>query len=205
MIDTILSSILQILIFLLIPTLIYRIFFWRKLSFRAYIGWTKSNKRANIYALGIAVLFALPILMLSYFNVEFREILLDPKSVTGGIKLIKGDIQAAITILVVAIFKTALSEEILFRGFMAKRLIRWLGFVMGNGLHAIIFGLIHTLLFLQISTNIYFLTTIFIFPALGAYLSAYINEKMAGGSIIPGWIAHLGGNLLAYSFVRWLF
>ena len=95
-----------------------------------------------------------------------------------------------VLVIIIAILKTSLAEEILFRGFIAKRLIAWLGFLRGNLAQAAIFGVIHTALFATITTYIPFLILIFILPSAGAYVSAYLNEKIANGSIIPGWISH---------------
>jgi len=45
---------------------------------------------------------------------------------------------------------------------------------------------------------------IFVVPAAGAYVSVYLNEKIAGGSIVPGWISHASANVLSYSIVGFL-
>jgi hypothetical protein len=38
-------------------------------------------------------------------------------------------------------------------------------------------------------------------PFVGALLATWLNEKQGGGSIVPGWILHGGGNLVAYASV----
>ena len=50
------------------------------------------------------------------------------------------------------IFQTGLSEEILFRGFLAKRLISRFGFATGNLLQGLVFGILHLSL-IHISTT----------------------------------------------------
>ncbi|MEZ4990761.1 MAG: hypothetical protein R2824_10130 [Saprospiraceae bacterium] len=45
---------------------------------------------------------------------------------------------------------------------------------------------------------------IFIIPSIGAYVSVYLNKKMADGSIIPGWISHALANVLAYGIVGFI-
>ncbi len=103
--------------------------------------------------------------------------------------------------IIAATLKTSLSEEIFFRGFLAKRLISVTNFQIGNIVQAVVFGIIHTLLFMSITENIIFLIIIFVFPTVGAYLKTYINEKLGNGSIIPGWIAHGTANLISYSVI----
>ena len=106
--------------------------------------------------------------------------------------------ESLVILFIAAVFKTSFTEELFFRGFLAKRLIAWLGFGVGNFIQALIFGIIHVLIFLYMNAGIGFLIFMFLLSGLAGWLTAYINEKMANGSIIPGWIAHGLGNVLAY-------
>ena len=201
MINTLFSAILQLLVFSLIPLLVYLIRYRKLAGFLDYIGLKPSPLKANMLALLITALIALPIIVIGILDEQFLTVLTDPKSVTGQIRQIADPGQTIITVLIMAILKTALAEEIFFRGFVAKRLIALLGFQAGNWLQAVLFGLLHGVLFLSVTDNPLFIAVIFIFPTLGAYFKAYLNEKLANGSIIPGWIAHASGNLVAYSYV----
>ena len=49
-------------------------------------------------------------------------------------------------VMIFAFLQTGLSEEILFRGFLNKRLSNRFGFAIGNTLQAILFGLVHGIL-----------------------------------------------------------
>lgn len=202
--NELISAILQVLFFTSIPFLVYLLRKKTSKGFLNYIGIKKSTGRANLLALLLTVLLAGPLLALILTNEAFREIMTDPFSVTGKIRALGPGFAAYTIILIAAVFKTALSEEILFRGFIAKRLIAITNFRTGNIIQAVIFGIIHTLLFLRITDNIYFLLIIFLIPALGAYLKTYINEKHANGSIIPGWIAHATANLITYSIILFI-
>jgi len=137
-------------------------------------------------------------------NTEFKEIILEPESITGKFNQMGLSANSILLLLIIAIFKTSLSEEILFRGFITKRLIGLLGFIKGNVLQATIFGAIHTALFALITANLVFLIVIFILPTLGAYVSGYLNEKIGNGSIYPGWISHGLANVIAYSVVGFI-
>lgn len=201
MINTTINAVLQVLVLLLIPFIAYLI---RKKTTKGFwndLGFKKSNKKANLYALLVMLILVLPVIILVLTNDEFKEIMLDSKSVSGAMRKIGFGIEAVVVILLSAIIKTALSEEIFFRGFLAKRLIAITSFRTGNLIQAIIFGAIHALVFILITSNLLFLTVIFIFPTIGAYFKTYLNEKMANGSIIPGWIAHATANIISYSFV----
>ena len=201
MINEFISAILQIVVFTSIPFLAYLFKARSTKGFWDYIGLKRSARKANLAALLVAVLLVGPLLLLVFVSEEFRAIMLDPESVTGRIKQMGIGIEAAVTIPIAALLKTSLSEEIFFRGFLAKRLIAVTTFQIGNVIQAVVFGLIHILLFTTITHNPFFLVIIFVFPALGAYFQTHINEKWADGSIIPGWIAHGMANLVSYSFV----
>jgi membrane protease YdiL (CAAX protease family) len=201
MVDIFISAVLQVLVFTLIPFVVYLITKKTAKGFPGYIGLKKSTRKANLLALGLVILLAAPVLILIFTSNEFKEIMTDPETVTGGIKRMGIGIEAIVTLLIVAVFKTSLSEEIFFRGFLAKRLVAITNFQTGNILQAIIFGVIHTVLFLQITDNVLFLVVIFLFPTIGAYLKTYLNERLANGSIIPGWITHGTTNLVAYGSI----
>ena len=166
-----------------------------------YIGLKKSTRKANLFALLVMVLLVAPLLILVFTNEEFKAIMTNPESVTGKIKQMGVGVEAIIIILIAAILKTSLSEEIFFRGFLAKRLIAVTNFQIGNILQAVVFGILHILLFMTITENVLFLIVIFVFPTIGAYFKTYINEKFGNGSIIPGWIAHGTANLVSYSVI----
>jgi membrane protease YdiL (CAAX protease family) len=204
MLDEIIGAILQILAFTLIPFLVYLIKKKKVKGFFEYIGLKRSTKKANLLAILACLLFAAPFLFLATFSMEIKEILFDPNSLTGKFRLMGFGMNSMTILLITAIFKTSFAEEILFRGFLAKRLISALGFVKGNVLQASIFGIIHTALFAFITNNPVFLLIIFLVPSIGAYVSVILNEKLGNGSIIPGWISHGLANVLAYTIVGYL-
>jgi membrane protease YdiL (CAAX protease family) len=204
MINEILSTILQVLVFSLIPFLVYVLTKRKWKGFFTYIGLIRSNKKANSLAVLACLLFAAPTLLLVIFNTEIREIMTDPHTITGKFRSMGFGIHSVLLILIIAGIKTALSEEIFFRGFIAKRLIGVLGFQKGNISQAVIFGGIHTALFSATTSHVAFLLLVFVIPAIGAYVSVYLNEKIAHGSIIPGWISHGLANVMAYSIVGFI-
>lgn len=199
--DTILSTVLQLLVFTMIPFVVYLITKRTSKGFWNYIGLKPSNRKANGTAVLASLIFLLPPIFLLMLNEDFREIMTDPKSISGHFREMGFSVPVLIMIALTAILKTALAEEILFRGFLAKRLVAWLGYSAGNFVQGLLFGLLHLALFATIQANLFFLIFIFLFSGLGAYVSVYINEKMADGSIVPGWISHAIANLGSYSIV----
>jgi membrane protease YdiL (CAAX protease family) len=134
-----------------------------------------------------------------------RAAMLDPNSVTGRLRAMGFTLPTVLTLLVIALFKTALSEEIFFRGFLGKQLINKLGFTTGNIVQAVIFGLVHLLLLWQLTNAPMFAVIfIFFFSTLAGWTIGYIKVKYANGSIVPGWIAHGVGNTISYSIIAFV-
>ena len=204
MVNTFISAFGQVIVFSLIPFIVYLISKKKAKGFFSYIGLKRSNAKAYGLALLLMIAIATPILLIASADPDFRSALLAPSSVSGRIRAMGFGLESSIALLLIAVIKTGLSEEIFFRGFVAKRLIAVTSFRTGNMIQAIIFGAIHTLLFLNLTDNLLFLVSSFVMPAIGAYIKVYLNEKMAGGSIVPGWIAHASSNLVAYSIIAFV-
>ena len=204
MISVTIDAILQIIFFTLFPFLVYIIKNKSVKGFLNYIGLIKPTKKSVFLAVLLSLLFAMPMLLLTWISEDLKKIMFNPDSITGNFRQMEFGIKAVYILIVIALFKTSFAEEILFRGFIAKRLINVFGFKKGNFLQAIVFGFIHAALFALIINNYVFLIIIFIIPSIAAYFAVYLNEKFANGSIIPGWISHGLANLLVYSIVGFI-
>mgnify|MGYP002672515208 CR=1 FL=1 len=100
------------------------------------------------------------------------------------------------SILIHSIMQTSLPEELLFRDFLLKRMANHMPFVFANAIQAFAFVLLHGVLFasvvgLEVTFSLYFFT-----GAIAAYLG-FVNEKIAGGLIIPSWLMHATANILS--------
>ncbi len=107
------------------------------------------------------------------------------------------------TLVLMACVKTALAEEILFRGLIAKRLIARLGFAAGNSLQAIVFGSVHLLIFAVDGApepTLVAVAMLFGLPGFAGWIMGYANERFGGGTIWPGWLIHASGNLASYAY-----
>jgi membrane protease YdiL (CAAX protease family) len=131
---------------------------------------------------------------------DFLAAAKSPNSVVG--KLTSNGVTPEVTIILImtAMFKTAFAEELLFRGLLGKRLIAWVGFHAGNFLQAALFGAIHLLIFLSPEVQASSLTPEYVvgFSGVSGWINGWINERVGGGSIVPGWIAHAVANLTTY-------
>ena len=98
--------------------------------------------------------------------------------------------------LIYAIFNTALPEEILFRGFLLKRIASKFGYMIANIIQSTIFGLLHGFMFFYVLGIVKTIVIIF-FTGIIAFAMGYINEKKANGSILPSWFIHALSNIFA--------
>ena len=172
----------------------------KKVGFFDWIGLkkvqTQQKRRLLLTILGISLLFLLfSIVVFSWFD----------SSQTATADFSGNGIGALPAILAYAILGTALPEEIFFRGFLLKRMQGKLGFLGANLVQSLLFGLIHALMFMQL-TGYLKAFAILVFISLIAYVFGAINEKKASGSILPSVFIHALANtvvglLFAFSLI----
>lgn len=95
------------------------------------------------------------------------------------------------------------AEEILFRGFLCKRLCAHFGTTTGIILQAVLFGLMHNAIYILagLDVGLWYHTLTFVFTGTGALLLGALNEKIFNGSIIPSILLHGAGNFIASMLV----
>jgi len=191
-IESFINAVIQIILFSIIPFCWWLVFARKKYSFLASIGLQKSiieNKAYySLYFLMVIALLVIPIHIIVHFFVD--ESLLASERFAGL------GLAAVLPALIYSVFQTGLSEELFFRGFLAKRFIARWEFKKGNLLQSLLFGAIHGLMFLS-TVQLVGVFFIFIATALAGYLMGWMNEKVSKGSIITSWAIHSIANFLA--------
>ena len=170
-ISKVISSFLEIVLFAIIPFIYWYGIDRKHATFLDWLGFKKASKRdfKRFFAplLIVTVLF----LLISLF------ILFRLKGVSTTTTVFRGGgFKVLPAILIYGIFNTALPEELFFRGFLLKRLMKKLSFPLANIIQSLCFALIHSLMFfklLDVSSTI--MITVFTFGI--AYGMWYINEK----------------------------
>lgn len=187
------SSLLQLLIFSFIP-FIWWLITARKTKFFQWIGLKKPVfKDSKFIIFGIIVVVAgLYIGAMFFIMTTFLSDVPTATSQFSG----KG-LWAVPSIIIYAIIQTSLSEELFFRGFLCKRLVSRLGFIAGNTIQSTLFGLLHGIPFGLATGNWLVCILLTILPATIGFTQGWLNEKKAGGSIIPSWILHGLMNILS--------
>ena len=188
------NSIIQIIIFSIIPFLWWLITSRKKMNFFEWIGLKKVNniKENKLFAwiFSVLVLFLIISVFILY---SLKNVNVASSEFTGlGIKSLP-------SILIYAIFNTSLPEEILFRGFLLKRIGNKFGFIVSNGIQSLLFGCIHGIMFFS-AIGILKSMLIILFTGIIGWIMGYINEKKANGSILPSWFIHVVANIFSGMF-----
>lgn len=194
MIDGLIGAVLQVGVVLIVCFVAWLIFGRRKASFRVWLGLTGAPPLLLLLCLVLGAAGAWLLLQAPGVAV----LAAGPGTVIAASTL-NGVTAGAIVVLVVgAVFKTAFAEELFFRGLIGKRLYAGMGFWPGNLLQALLFGALHLpLLLLPDAPRPTVLLMIGFVTAL-ALISGWLNERRAGGSILPGFALHGAGNLTTY-------
>ena len=199
------SAILQVLAFSLIPFIVYLFRKKPRKGFFAYLGLYPTTTKAALYALASTLIFIVGGLGVTLISKDISAVLHAPGTVTHKLGELGIGPSAILLLLILAGIKTSLSEEILFRGFIGKRLMSLLGFQWGNFLQALLFGLLHIVMFWALMGAVWpFLIYTFLLSGIGAYVIGIINEKVGNGSIFPGWISHGVGNAVSYFLIAFV-
>lgn len=189
LVNKLISSLIQIIIFTVIPFIWWLITARKKQKFNEWIGLKApiGGTKTAFSIIGVSVAF----LILGAYSLY----------IVSGIETATSDFRglgtAAIpAILVYAVLNTSFPEEIIFRGFLLKRLQSKFSFKVANVIQSIIFGAVHAVMFFNL-VGIVKAFIILIFTAAIAWFMGYTNEKKADGSIIPSWTIHAIANIFS--------
>ena len=187
----IISAFIQILFIILLPSIWWFVTVRGKVPFMEWIG-LKAVKRDKVsylitWIIGGFLLFT----AFSIFIFPLTRSIETATSAFSGMGL-----KALPSILIYSFLQTSLPEELLFRGFLLKRLVNHMPFVFANTIQAIAFGLLHGVLFASVVSLEVTFFIIFFTGAIAVYLG-FVNEKKAGGSILTSWIIHAVANIFS--------
>lgn len=194
------SAVIQVLLFSFIPFIFWFTTSRKQENFLVWIGLTRPvvrNKTELLWlyfcfvALGcVTILIVLPRLA------DLSTLATSQFAAQGT--------SAIIPAMIYSFLQTGLSEEILFRGFINKRLNSRFGFTIANLSQAILFGLLHAIMLSTIVGRFEMRMFIVVLLTGGiGWILGWISQKKAGGSIIPGWLFHASSNLLISLFAMY--
>lgn len=197
--DVLISAGIQISFVLTLALISYLVLCRKKNGFFNWIGlclprnrnWIKSSIVVFVVSLFIMVG---PLALFQYLGYITAEMFYDKTISEQGL-----GISIVIIILLKAIIQTALSEEIFFRGLIGKGITNKFGYLAGNIIQALIFGLPHGLPFMIIYKESVVGITLIITAGIVGYLQFWLNEKKANGSLIPSILIHSIMNIASFT------
>ena len=199
--SSITTTIVNLIVFSLLPIIWWFFRHRKEEGFFRWIGFFKPQLKSKWWVL---LIFA--ILYYFFYNFDFTqfvspetlEYIENSASVSANVFAGIG-VAAILPAFIENFIANGVAEEILYRGFLCKRLISKIGLVKGIILQAVLFGLMHNILYILAGLNVglwYHILT-FIFTGMGALLLGWLNERIFNGSIIPGILLHGAGNFIA--------
>ena len=192
MMNSLISAILQVMLFSMIPFIWWLCTARKKQPFLPWIGLQKQiivhKGRYAMYIVLSIFTMLIPSFALVLFYIDRSLLAANQFAGLGA--------AAVIPALFYAIIQTGLSEELLFRGFLLKRLMKIFDFQVANLLQSIIFGCVHgAMLWLVLPLHVILLVVLT--TALAGYVMGWVNERIAGGSIVTSWSIHSIVNFIA--------
>ncbi|MFS9180878.1 CPBP family intramembrane metalloprotease [Streptococcus timonensis] len=187
----IISALIQFLFVIILPYIWWFLIVRGKVSFGEWIGLKAIKRVEDSYLIAWIIGGFLLFTIFSMFIFPLTRSIETATSAFSDMGL-----KALPSILIYSFFQTSLPEELLFRGFLLKRLVNHMPFFFANTIQAITFGLLHGILFASlVSIRITLFITLFT-GVIAAYLG-FVNEKKAGGSILTSWIIHALANIFS--------
>ena len=187
----IISAFIQILFIILLPSIWWCVSVRGKVPFKEWIGLKAIKRVKDSYLIAWIIGGFLLFTIFSMFIFPLTRSIETATSAFSNMGL-----KALPSILIYSILQTSLPEELLFRGFLLKRMANHMPFVFANTIQAIAFGLLHGVLFASVVSLEVTFFIIFFTGVIAAYLG-FVNEKKAGGSILPSWIIHALANIFS--------
>ncbi|WP_217580941.1 CPBP family intramembrane glutamic endopeptidase [Lysinibacillus sp. GbtcB16] len=189
------NAIVQVMLFSVIPFVWWSFTAKKEQTFLEWLGFHRpviinKGKYAILYMLAIVVL-VVPNFALVFFYMD--------NSILASHQFAGLCLSGIIPALLYAMIQTGLSEELLFRGFLLKRLAKSIGFQVGNLLQSLVFGCIHgAMLWTVLPFPIILLVVLS--TGLAGYVLGWMNERVSGGSIMTSWSIHSLTNLMTACF-----
>lgn len=203
--SSITTTIVNLIVFSLLPIIWWFFRHRKEEGFFRWIGFFKPQLKSKWW-----VLLVFAILYYFFYNFDFTQFVSSAtleyieSSTAVSANVFAGMGAAAILPAFIENFiANGVAEEILYRGFLCKRLISKIGLVKGVVLQAVLFGLMHNMLYILagLDVGLWYHTLTFIFTGTGALLLGWLNEKIFNGSIIPSILLHGAGNFIASMLV----
>lgn len=200
LITNIVGAISNIAVFSLLPLIWWLIFHRKKENFFKWVGLYKPQLKSKWW---MVVLFAVVYYFLYTFDItkfvseESMAVVESSESVAANAFTGLG-MAAVLPAMIQNFVANGLSEELLYRGFIGKRLCAKFGSLPGIIIQGALFGLMHNGLYVLagVPVGMDFHVMMFLFTGGAGLLLAWLDEKIFNGSIVPSILLHGLGNFI---------
>ena len=203
--SSITTTIVNLIVFSLVPFIWWFFRHRKEEGFFRWIGFFKPQLKSKWW-----ILLVFAILYDFFYNFDFTQFVssetleyIESSAAVSANVFAGMGVAAILPAFIENFIANGVAEEILYRGFLCKRLISKAGLVKGIILQAVLFGLMHNLLYILagLDVGLWYHTLTFIFTGTGALLLGWLNEKIFNGSILPSILLHGTGNFIASMLV----
>lgn len=199
------TAISNFLVFAAIPFIWWLIKHRKKVPFFAWVGLKKPELKSKWWVLIVFVAvyaFVYNFDWISLVKSDAMSVIENNDSIAANVFDGIG-VAAIIPAFIQNFFANGLSEELLYRGFLNKRLCNKFGTIPGTVMQAVLFALMHNGLYLLtgVPVGLDFHVIMFVFTGGVALLLGYLDEKIFNGSIIPSILVHGLGNFITSMIV----
>jgi membrane protease YdiL (CAAX protease family) len=206
--SSITTAIVNLVVFSIIPFIWWFIRHRKNVGFFKWIGIYKPQLKSKWWVLvvfGVIYYFSYSFDFTQLLDKSTLEYIENNSSVSANAFAGIGAM-AILPALIENFIANGLSEEILFRGFLNKRLCNKFGKVQGIIIQAVLFGLMHNMMYILagLDVGLWYHTLVFVFTGTGALLLGWLNEKIFNGSIIPSILLHGAGNFISSMLVAFV-
>ena len=214
--ESIKSAILQLLVVLFVGLTLYMIrwLFSKKNSFKIslkdYLGLTFSKQQFDLQFgyvfFGLIVYAVLTTYLQFNYSTELKAMLMNDSS--PYFKILKNGFGFTELLLgvIYCFIQAGGSEELLFRGIIAKRLYSLLGKFYGNIVQAIIFWIVHLFIFRLVTG--YWVSYLQLFAFITSFgiglINGWVNFRNDGRGIFPSWLLHSSLNFITFLTLAFL-
>ena len=206
--SNIVTAISNFIVFAAIPFIWWLIRHRKKVNFFTWLGFKKPKLQAKGWAVAI---FAIVYLFFYKFDwsvfVSEESMSVVQNSSSASVNAFTGlGVAAILPAFIQNFIANGVSEELLYRGFINKRLCSKLGVWQGCIITGVLFGLMHNGLYLLagVPVGMDYHIGMFIFTGGAGILLGLLNEKLFNGSIIPSVILHGLGNFIGSMSVAFM-
>lgn len=182
---------MQVILCCSIPLIYWLLKRRKEISFFRYVGLIQVKKTGKVIKIAVFACSYIIVYGIVHFIPTISALTQPSATAYEGVGT-----AAIIPAIFVCFIQQGLAEEVLFRGFIGKRLYSKMGFTCGNVIQAIVFSLLHVLLSISNDKDIISYLIIFVSITVGGWLLGYLNEKLCGSSIIPSILLHGLGNYI---------